>query len=75
MSRGRVPPVGQPVLRRLPDFPGNFDGEVMHVQSCRAPDRPTSVRGKRVVVGTGNTGCELACEIAEAGAATSSSLE
>lgn len=53
---------------RMPDLPGDFEGERMHAQQYRDPERPFPVRGKRVVVvGIGNTGCELACEIAAAG--------
>lgn len=56
---------------RRPDVPGDFDGEQMHAQQYRDPHTPIPVRGKRiVVVGIGNTGCELACEIAQAGAET-----
>lgn len=55
--------------KRMPDFAGDFDGDVMHAQDYRAPTRPLALAGKRVVVvGIGNTGCELACEIAAAGA-------
>ncbi|HKA16373.1 MAG TPA: FAD-dependent oxidoreductase [Myxococcota bacterium] len=54
---------------RTPAIPGEFEGEQVHAQRYRDPWSPTAVRGKRVlVVGIGNTGCELACEIAEAGA-------
>jgi cation diffusion facilitator CzcD-associated flavoprotein CzcO len=54
---------------RMPELPGRFDGERMHAQRYRDPTTPLALRGKRiVVVGIGNTGCELACEIAAAGA-------
>lgn len=54
---------------KLPDTPGDFDGELIHARLYRDPSTPYPVRGKRVVVvGIGNTGCELACEIAAAGA-------
>lgn len=54
---------------RTPELPGSFDGDQLHAQQYRSPTRPVDLRGRRVVVvGIGNTGCELACEIAEAGA-------
>lgn len=55
----------------LPDVPGEFEGELIHARLYRDPKTPLAVAGRRVVVvGIGNTGCELACEIAEAGAAS-----
>jgi cation diffusion facilitator CzcD-associated flavoprotein CzcO len=54
---------------RMPRIPGEFEGEVLHAQRYRDPDTPVAMRGRRVIViGIGNTGCELACEIAAAGA-------
>jgi len=54
---------------RVPAIPGEFEGETLHAQRYRDPDTPLATRGRRVaVVGSGNTGCELACEIAAAGA-------
>ncbi len=54
---------------RMPEIGGDFQGRLIHAQNYRGPEWPVSVKGKRVVVvGTGNTGCELACEIADAGA-------
>jgi len=57
--------------KRLPAFEGEFNGALFHAQDYRDPTTPFDTRGKHVVVvGIGNTGCELACEIAQAGAAT-----
>jgi dimethylaniline monooxygenase (N-oxide forming) len=54
---------------RVPVIPGEFAGVQLHAQRYRDPDRPVAMRGRRVaVVGIGNTGCELACEIGAAGA-------
>ncbi len=54
---------------RMPALAGDLDGPVLHAQAYRDPDTPFPVSGRRVVVvGIGNTGCELACEIANAGA-------
>lgn len=55
---------------KSPSYTGHFDGSVIHAQQYRDPASPCDTRGNRVVVvGTGNTGCELACEIAGSGAA------
>ncbi len=54
---------------KRPEVPGVFAGEAFHSQAYRDPETPASLAGRRVVVaGTGNTGCEIACEAAEAGA-------
>ena len=54
---------------RIPDIPGNFEGQTLHAQRYRDPQHPIQLAGKRVVVvGIGNTGCEIACEIAKSGA-------
>lgn len=45
-----------------PEVPGTFEGEVMHARDYRTPD---VLRGKRVlVVGAGNSACDIACEAA-----------
>jgi cation diffusion facilitator CzcD-associated flavoprotein CzcO len=47
---------------RRPDFPGRFDGPIMHSAEYKTPD---VFRGRRVlIVGAGNTGCDLAVEAA-----------
>lgn len=49
---------------QLPDWPGlqDFTGELLHASRYRSPDR---FRGKSVlVVGTGNTGAEIAADLA-----------
>lgn len=54
---------------RMPTLDGDFGGHVLHAQHYRTPSMPIETRGKRViVVGLGNTGCELAMEIAKSGA-------
>ncbi len=54
---------------RVPEISGAFDGTCFHARAYRDPQEPVALSGKRVVVvGIGNTGCELACEIAGAGA-------
>jgi Flavin-binding monooxygenase-like len=47
---------------RWPDFPGKFDGQEIHSAEYKTPD---VLRGRRVlVVGAGNTGCDIAVEAA-----------
>lgn len=47
---------------RWPDFPGNFHGRIMHSADYKTPE---IFVGRRVlIVGAGNTGCDLAVEAA-----------
>ncbi len=47
---------------RLPKFPGQFDGTALHSSEYKTPD---VLAGKRVlVVGAGNSGCDIAVESA-----------
>ncbi|MDT0268220.1 NAD(P)/FAD-dependent oxidoreductase [Streptomyces sp. DSM 44915] len=53
---------------RMPDWPGSadFTGELLHARGYR---EPTPYRDRKVlVVGAGNTGAEIAAELAESGA-------
>lgn len=46
---------------RWPNFAGEFAGRVMHSHDYRTPD---DFQGRRVaVVGMGNSGCDIACEL------------
>lgn len=48
---------------RWPELPGTFDGEILHSADY---DDASSFRGKRVlVVGAGNSGCDIAVESAQ----------
>ncbi len=48
---------------KSPTFDGHFDGEIMHSATYRVPD---IFEGKRVlVIGAGNSGCDIACEAAQ----------
>lgn len=48
---------------KTPEYPGEFRGEVIHSAMYRDP---SILRGKRVlVVGAGNTGCDVAVEAAQ----------
>jgi cation diffusion facilitator CzcD-associated flavoprotein CzcO len=47
---------------RIPDYPGEFVGEELHSREYRSPDL---FRGRRVlIVGAGNSGCDIACDAA-----------
>jgi putative flavoprotein involved in K+ transport len=50
----------------VPDWPGAFAGEIIHSAEYR---NPSAYRGRRVlVVGSGNSGAEIAVDLAEGGA-------
>jgi len=54
-----------------PDFAGSFAGPLFHSKSYRDATRPVDCRGRTVlVVGLGNTACEIAVELASAGGAS-----
>jgi cation diffusion facilitator CzcD-associated flavoprotein CzcO len=49
---------------RMPDYPGTFDGVLMHSHEYRSPFEPLDMRGKKiVVVGMGNSGMDIASEL------------
>jgi hypothetical protein len=49
---------------RLPDYPGHFDGELIHSHAYVNPFEPVAMRGKRViVVGMGNSAMDIASEL------------
>lgn len=51
----------------LPDWPGEFAGDIVHSAEYR---NPASFTGRRVlVVGAGNSGAEIAVDVADGGAA------
>jgi Flavin-binding monooxygenase-like len=46
----------------LPEIPGSFTGEIFHSRDYKTPDQ---LAGKRVlIVGAGNSGCDIACDAA-----------
>ncbi|MEP2829918.1 NAD(P)-binding domain-containing protein [Parvibaculum sp.] len=48
----------------MPDYPGTFTGEMRHAVTFRSMDE---FKGKRVlVIGAGNSGCDIACDAAKA---------
>jgi len=49
---------------RMPEIPGSFDGELRHSSTYRSADE---LRGRRVlIIGAGNSGCDIACDAARA---------
>ncbi|HKX28452.1 MAG TPA: NAD(P)-binding domain-containing protein [Blastocatellia bacterium] len=58
--------------RRFPNYPGRFAGEFIHSKDYK---RPEQVAGKRVlVIGGGNSACDVASEAARVGACSHISL-
>jgi hypothetical protein len=58
--------------KRLPQYPGRFTGTLIHSKDY---NEPKQLQGKRVlVIGGGNSGCDIACESARVGAACDLSL-
>lgn len=58
--------------KRLPEYPGRFAGTLIHSKDYQ---EPRQLQGKRVlVIGGGNSGCDLACDAARAGASCDWSL-
>ncbi len=55
-----------------PEFTGEFGGQLLHARDYKTPDQ---IRGKRVlVIGGGNSGCDLAVEAAAHGSGSFLSL-
>lgn len=51
--------------KRFPEFQGEFKGKIIHSKDYKHPDQ---LRGKRVlVIGGGNSGCDIAAEAARVG--------
>lgn len=47
-----------------PEYPGKFNGEIIHSHEYRSPSHPIDMHGKRVmVVGMGNSGLDIASEL------------
>ena len=62
--RGVVCATGLTWHPNLPDYPGSFAGEAYHTFHYKSMDE---LRGKRVlIVGAGNSGCDIACDAAKA---------
>lgn len=51
--------------KRFPEFNGKFNGEIIHSKDYKTPDQ---LRGKRVlIIGGGNSACDIAAEAARVG--------
>ncbi|WP_299486313.1 NAD(P)-binding domain-containing protein [Acaryochloris sp. IP29b_bin.137] len=58
--------------KRFPPFEGQFEGEIIHSKDYKHPDQ---LRGKRVlVIGAGNSACDIAAEAARVGAKSTISM-
>ncbi len=58
--------------RRYPQYAGKFDGEVLHAKDYKSPDQ---LRNKNVlVIGGGNSACDIASEAARVGKTSAISL-
>jgi cation diffusion facilitator CzcD-associated flavoprotein CzcO len=56
---------------RLPDIPGRFTGHFFHSAGYTSPTEPVTIAGKRVlVIGGGNSGCDIAVECSRHAAVT-----
>ena len=56
---------------RVPSVPGHFSGRILHAADYKSPEVPVAVSGRRVlVVGGGNSGCDIAVEVSRHAAAT-----
>ena len=56
---------------RFPEIPGGFTGTLLHASDYKSPTRPVDIAGKRVlVIGAGNSGCDIAVEASRHAAAT-----
>ncbi len=48
---------------RWPKIPGTFSGHLLHAANYKSPTDPVAIAGKRVlVIGGGNSGCDIAVE-------------
>ncbi len=62
LYKGVVMCNGHHWCKRFPQFEGDFQGEIIHSKDYKQPDQ---LRGKRVlVIGGGNSACDLAAEAA-----------
>ena len=59
---------------RLPDLPGRFGGTLFHSAEYKSPTVPVEIAGRRVlVIGGGNSGCDIAVECSRQAALTAHS--
>ena len=66
--KGVIACVGHHWDRRWPSYPGTFGGELIHSKDYKTPEQ---LRGKRVlVIGGGNSACDIASEAARVAASS-----
>ncbi|MBM4020667.1 MAG: monooxygenase [Planctomycetes bacterium] len=59
---------------RWPEIPGAFTGDLLHAADYKSPTEPLAIAGRRVlVIGGGNSGCDLAVECSRHAALTAHS--
>jgi len=69
--RGVVIANGHNRVPRWPDIPGTFSGTLLHACEYASPVDPVAIAGKRVlVIGGGNSGCDIAVECSRHAART-----
>jgi hypothetical protein len=72
LYKGLVVCIGHHWHKRFPSYPGAFAGELLHSKDYRHPGQ---IAGKRVlVIGAGNSACDIACEAARLSACCHLSL-
>jgi hypothetical protein len=60
---------------RFPEIPGSFSGTLLHACQYKSPTQPVAIAGKRVlVIGGGNSACDIAVDSAGHAATTVLSL-
>lgn len=70
--KGVIACVGHHWHRRWPSYPGAFTGEMMHSKDYKSPEQ---LRAKRVlVIGGGNSACDIAAEAARVASASHFSI-
>jgi len=68
---GVVIATGHNRVPRFPDIPGRFAGTLLHAGDYKSPTRPVPLAGRRVlVIGGGNSACDIAVESATHAATT-----
>ena len=56
---------------RWPEIPGTFAGLLLHAAEYKSPTQPVALAGRRVlVIGGGNSGCDIAVEVSRHAART-----
>jgi len=70
--KGLIVANGHDWSRKFPQYPGKFTGEFIHSKDYK---RPEQLAGRRVlVIGSGNSACDIACEAARVGASSDVSM-